>query len=178
MNIFDRFLLAIYSLIVAVCSLIFILFCLDFITIAQIEYWFVLARFKLEVIIGVVLLLILSIRFFSISFSRVNSKDITIKIGNDPSSKITLKALINFIEKSADQITSLHSVQAKITILKGDVLKINLTAGVLPDTDVIKVSEQVKTKIQQDIQFTIGRQVDDIQIVFNTIGAKQPAAKG
>lgn len=168
MNIADRIMLALYTVIMAIISLLFIAYSAGAISFETVSSHLQAFQGRWEVILAAVLFLLISIRFLITGMNIGATKEITVHIGDDGYVRISIEAIKKFIEQSALQVRGIHNVKARVST-EGDFLKAKVFAGVLPEANIPETSRILHKKIRDSVKDTVGREISDVEIIFNTI---------
>jgi uncharacterized alkaline shock family protein YloU len=112
--------------------------------------------------------------FFAISLRLLvagtggGPRELIVRIDDEGTVRISMAAVRKFIEKSAAQVRGVHNVKARVAARSGD-LRVKMTAGVLPEVNVPEISELMRKKVMISVKETVGREVSEVDILFDTI---------
>jgi uncharacterized alkaline shock family protein YloU len=168
MHIADRIVLAFYTLLVAIISLMIICFVIGIFPLEFALSQITLTHGRWEVIAAAALLFLVSIRLLVTGIGSGVAKDLTVRISDGGTVRVSMDAVRKFVEKSAAQVRGVHNVKARVAAGSDD-LFINMTAGVLPEMNVPETSLLMREKVKTSVKETIGREVSNVDIFFNTI---------
>ena len=167
MRIADRIMLALYTLLLAAASLVVVGFAAGLLPLEPELDELRLLVGRWEVIAGACVLFLVSVRLLLAGLGG-GPKELTLRIADGGRVSISMTAVHKFVEKAAGQVRGVHNVKARVTS-KGDDLNIKLTAGILPEMNVPDTSQRIEEKVKNSVKETIGRDVSNVHIFFNTI---------
>ena len=167
MHILDRIILAFYTILLAAASVLTICFSVGLLPVDLALEQLRLMAGRWEVVAGAGILFLVSVRLLLAGLGG-EPKELTLSVNEGGQVRISMAAVRKFVEKSGSQVKGVHNVKARV-LAKGDNLKIELTAGVLPEMNVPITSKNLQEKIKNSVKETIGRDVADVHITFNTI---------
>ncbi|MDR2005975.1 MAG: alkaline shock response membrane anchor protein AmaP [Acidaminococcales bacterium] len=168
MRIADRIVLAFYTLFLAVVSLMLICFAVGLFPFELVLNQLTMLHGRWELTAAAVLLFLISIRLLIAGVGGGGPKDLIVRISDGGTVRISMSAVRKFVEKSAAQVRGVHNVKARIAAGNDD-LHIKMTAGVLPEMNVPETSRLIREKVKNSVRETIGREVSEVDIFFNTI---------
>ena len=168
MNIADRVMLALYTVIMAIISALVIAFSAGAISFETVSYYIQAFQGSWEIITASVLFFLISIRLLITGMNIGANKEITVHIGDEGYVRISIEAIKKFIEQSALQVRGVHTVKARVKT-EGDFIKAKLLAGILPEANIPETSRILQKKIKDSMKDTVGRELSDVEIIFNTI---------
>ncbi len=168
MRIADRILLTLYTIVMAAVSVLIVCFVAGMFPVAAIADYLHMIPGRWEFAVIGVLIFILSIRLLVAGVTRVGPKDIVVHIGDEGVVRVSMAAVEKFVEKTAAQVRGVHNVKTWVNA-SGDMLKVKITAGVLPEANIPEISKIVQDKIKTSVKETVGREVSEVEIIFNTI---------
>jgi len=179
MGLFDRTLLALYSLVISLCLLVglFIFFGwttpLDFLT-GQIAD----KNARLFYVLFTAIFFMAGLRFFWLSVKRKKMESATgqqsvVHENEHGQVRIALKAIENLVEKEVSQTPGIREVKPGIIYENGEII-INVNVTVTPDVKIPELSEHLQAKIRDRVLEVTGVQVESIWVAIDNITAAKP----
>lgn len=168
MSIINRIILIPYMLLMIIASVLVICFVFNVFYLDEIVRYVTMVPGKWQIAVVAGVFLVLSIIVLISALIRKKEKSFLVNVGQEGAVSVSAVAVKNFVEKAAMQVPNIHSVKADV-FTKGDALKVKLTAGILPNTNVPEISQQLQTKVKESVKETVGKEVADVQVLFNTI---------
>lgn len=172
MRIADRIILAFYTLMMAAVSVLLVVFVIGLFPLELVTEYLRLVPGSWEFAVGGILFFIVSIKLLIAGVSRGGPKEITVHIGDDGVVRVSLAAVEKFISKTASQVRGVHNVKVKV-FTNGDLLKVQIVAGVLPEANIPDISKLVQSRVKDGVKETVGREVSEVQILFTTISYEE-----
>jgi len=168
MRAMDRGLLALYSLIFGLVSL-FILF----LSISGNIPYYLQHAFRSDdqrLVIGTiaVAIFIVSIRLFFSTFSSRKSDNALVEDGALGQVRITLSAVENLVKKVAFQVVGVKEAKPKLILTKNGT-KLLIKIAVTPDIPIPQASQELQTKIKEELENIAGIEINDIRILVENI---------
>ncbi|GMA99186.1 alkaline shock response membrane anchor protein AmaP [Pelosinus sp. IPA-1] len=168
MGIFDRIILSIYTLLLAILSIGVILLSLRLISLEWVWTSISLLSGQWEVgLVGAVFLLV-SIRLLLASIRSHRIKETIVHHTNMGDVHISLDAIKNLVEKTARHTRGVRGVKVRVSH-DGKGLKVSLKAVVSPENNVPSVSEELQKRVHAYIKNTVGVELVDVQILVENI---------
>ncbi|MDR3349292.1 MAG: alkaline shock response membrane anchor protein AmaP [Acidaminococcales bacterium] len=168
MHIVDRIVLAFYTLFIAAISLAMLCFALGLFPFEFALNQITLFYGRWEVAAAAAALFLVSLRLLAAGIGGRGAKELAVPMSDGGTVRISMSAVRKFVEKTVAQVRGVHNVKAQISAV-GDELRIKLAAGVLPEMNVPETSRLVREKVKNNVKETIGREVSEVDIFFNTI---------
>ena len=168
MNIADRVILTFYTIMMAAVSVVVICFALGFFSFELVIGFLGIIPGRWDVLLVAAVVFLVSIRLLIAGINTDGHKELVIHIGDEGVVRVSLSAVRKFIEKTAVQVKGVHDVKAKVKI-SADTIKVKIVAGVLPEVNIPETSRVMQKKIKESVKDTIGRDVADVELLFNTI---------
>lgn len=178
MNIFDRILLIVYSLVLSIVSVVIILFSTRLISLNYFStsLSILYGRWETALVGGVLLLISLKLLFSSIKIQRVS--ETIIKNAELGKVTISLNAVESLVLNVIQNIEHIKDVKVHI---KGyeDGVSVILKLVVTPDIDIPEITEELQSTIKDHVESTAGIVVKDIRITVENVSdqSKQKAVK-
>ncbi|WP_053957125.1 alkaline shock response membrane anchor protein AmaP [Inediibacterium massiliense] len=169
MKFIDRFFLGIYTLCIAVISLVLIVIPFNAFTYNWAIYFFEKYQMNLENSIIPMIFFIMSIRFL-LSGTKNSKSEIKsiIRHSNYGEIQISIEAIQNMAEKASKCIHGLKDLKATAKY-KDDHLFIEIKAFALSDTNIPETSISIQQKVKEHIEATTGIKVTDVKIMIHDI---------
>jgi uncharacterized alkaline shock family protein YloU len=176
MSIFDRIILILVSILLALLSIVLILFPIENPNIiSQNDLDMILLSIKgnyLYLGIGIVLLLV-SIRFIVISSKTGESKsknNYIIQRTEHGEINISQDTIIGLAQSVADKFTGVRNVKTSVDILE-DQLFIDLKGEVAPEINIPKTTEELQNKVKEHVESCTGVNVNEIRVIITNVTA-------
>lgn len=171
MNIFDRIILALYTIFMACVSAVTVLCSLDFIPhrfissfIATIpgNTWFC--------IVGVILFLV-SLRLLIANVVTSNNS-LLLSEGEHGKVQVDQGAIEDYVAALAEEIYGVFNVKV-IAKLADDGIYVRINASIEPGIVIPDTSEEVRMNVREGLKKATGVDIKDIEIYFKQIKAKE-----
>ncbi|MCL0080996.1 alkaline shock response membrane anchor protein AmaP [Peptococcaceae bacterium] len=181
MSLFDRILLAGYTLIITtllvLISIVFIGIFWGFIYSDQIiQYFQMITGFfyypETSVLswLGVILLVLIGFRLFYISLFRSNKQQALVHDYALGQVHITLQTVEGLVKKAAYKVDGVREVRPRI-ITTSEGINIAMTITILPDISIPEVSEKIQSQVKAYILQVTGMPVNNVKVVVENIHA-------
>lgn len=179
MQIIDRIILALYTLAITVLTLGIIVLTLQFFSEEFIwtNFMFVISRWETGGIAVIFLLMSLRLLKVSLTRSRASQNDEAVIIHTAIGDvRIAVIAIKNLVEKVIRSINGIRDVKIYIIVerrqqnqLENTNVRIESKIVVSPESDVIRISDQIQQMVKEKIKTTIGIEVDEIDVLVEDI---------
>ncbi len=172
MGFFDRILLGLYSLCVLVLSLIIGTVVVGWTTPLDL-FQNALLKQDLRVGIGVLTLVfvVLSLKFLINVFgSRSEIPHAIIKDSANGQVRITIDALENLVKKTVMQIRGIREVKPRI-MPRPEGTAVFVHVVVAPDLVIPEVSEEIQTKVKENLEQVAGVSIQSVKVLVENIAA-------
>lgn len=171
MVLFERAVLALYSLLVAALSLSFLLTSAGWTLLLDL-YEYTLTRTDYRVIGSIIaaVMFLVSWRFFwaSLRVPRNKIEHVIIRRGEEGEVTITSTALEQLVIKSARQVKGLREIRPKLKLLpEGVAISLEVTAT--PDQNLPTLARDLQDNVRQYITDTAGLDILEIRVLINGI---------
>ena len=168
MGIFDRIILSIYTLLLALISLGVVLLSLRLISLEWIWTGISHINGQWEAgLLGVVFFLV-SLRLLLAGIRTRRVKDTIVHHTDMGDVHISLDAIKNLVEKTARHTRGVRGAKVRVNH-DGQGLKVSIKAVISPENNVPNVSEELQKRIHEYIKNTVGVQLVDVQILVENI---------
>lgn len=175
-SIFDRVILILVSILLALISIGLILFPIESPNIiSQNDLSMILWSIKgnyVYLFIGILLLLI-SIRFIVISIKtdKSTSKNkYIIQRTDNGEINISQETIIGLAQSVADKFTGVRNVKTSVDILE-DQLFIDLKGEVTPEINIPETTEELQIKVKEHVESCTGVNVNEIRVIITNVTA-------
>ena len=168
MSIFDRVILTIYTLVIALLSLIIIAFSFKLVSIQKFWTGFVLLYGRWEAGILGFVLLIFSIRFLLSGIKSQKHNETIIRTNEVGSVKISLVAIENLVRKVIEDIEKIKDTNVKIQMENDDVV-IVLKLVITSDVVIPELSSELQNTVREYIETHTGITVKEVCISIDNI---------
>jgi len=168
MGIFDRIILSIYTLLLALLSLGVVLLSVRLISLEWVWTGILHINGRWEAgLLGMVFFLV-SLRLLLAGIRTRRVKDTIVHHTDMGDVHISLEAVKNLVEKTARHTRGVRGVKVRVNH-DGQGLKVVLKAVISPENNVPNVSEELQKKVHEYIKNTVGVQLVDVQIIVENI---------
>ncbi|MEG1525174.1 MAG: alkaline shock response membrane anchor protein AmaP [Clostridia bacterium] len=184
LNVFDRILLAILLIIVIVCSFVLLAVAANLVPVTAAKDFvelFYAYRQNAWILAGCgIVLLLLSVKLLFSGREKIEKIQPTpastlIKQGENGGTFIALEAIDTMVQKHCRAQSRIRDCHSTLRAVE-DGVTIGIRLSVLPDTDIVKLTEELQTSLKAYIQNLTGINVKEIGILVESTSA-QPAAR-
>jgi uncharacterized alkaline shock family protein YloU len=169
-TIYDRILLAIYSLVIAVLSVLGLLATLG---LAWPVRWLtnLVARPRGWVTVALVTLMFLaaSLRFLYLGIRRRYTGQSLVYRGTGGDIHVALAAVESLVRKVAGGLPGVRDLRADVTKAADGKLRIQVQAAVGPDVNIPELSALLQRSISEQVRDTVGVGVEDVRVYVTNI---------
>ncbi len=186
MGYFNRFVLFLYALAIAVFALGVVVLCLHVIPMYALinEFKFVLSR--QETLIGAGVVFLLSVYMIGCSFccgnsSSKNEKDILLLKGSDGIVKVSTDAIKNMVEKRVMAMQSVREAKADIKAQSqngtSSLVRVEIETILGTEQNVVEVSDLIKSAVSQDLEQVAGIPDHEVEVLVKDISSTAVSKK-
>ncbi|WP_129597780.1 alkaline shock response membrane anchor protein AmaP [Anaerophilus nitritogenes] len=169
MKFIDRFFFGIYTLCIAIVSLVLIMIPFNEFTYHWAIYFFEKYKMSLENSIIPMIFFILSIRFLVSGIKNSNSEmKSIIRHTTYGEIQISIEAIESMAEKASKSIYGLKDLKAIAKYMDHNIL-IEIKAFALSDTNIPETSIAIQQKVKEHIESTTGIEVKEVKIMIHDI---------
>lgn len=176
MNLFDRFILAIYSLALIVLSCVMI---------AVTSGWFspelfrpyidqILAGTNIAYLIVAILFLIVSLRFFLSSFQfKRNKEDRGIRQRSDLGEiNITVQTIQTIVERVARRVKGVRDLRSSVKVIESGTV-ISLKVSVDGETPFPELTHKLQTDVKEQVESITGILISEVKVVVTEVAQQE-----
>lgn len=169
MGIFDRVILTIFTLFVAVLAAIIILLAAGWLVPLEI-FWTSLLDLSWRWIIGASagLTFIIAVRFIYYGFHRVGADQTLVHESDLGEVRISIGAVENLVRKVARQVKGVRDVRGWV-IPGGGRLNVRLRAVISPDVSVPDVSGNIQNSVRDCLKNVVGVEAGEVRVFVENI---------
>lgn len=158
MSLIDRVLLFLFSVTVAILSVLLIGQAIGYDLLAK-----MLVINTYPMLLGSIVLLLVAFRFVIYRESRVSKEQKAIVQKNDLGDvRISTDALVSLTERAAKMIRGVQDLKTKIREDETKGLRISIRMSVEPDVDIQKLSQTIQQKVKDYIEASTGFEVREV----------------
>ena len=174
MGIFDRIILVLYALSIAVMSAIVVLWSVGAFAVEMVDNVFMTyinGRWETAAV-GIVFVL-LSLRLFVAAFGSRGARTGNTIVVSRPMGNINVSvaAIEGLVVRTAGHVQGVREIKARV-IQAGQGMSIKLRAAVIPETDIPVASEEIQRLISEQIKQTLGMEVVNVEIAIDNISSE------
>ena len=186
MGYFNRFVLFIFALAVALFALGVAVLCLNLIPQYMLinEFRYVLSRQETLIAAGIVFLFsvyLIGCSFYCGSSKPKSEKDIILLQGASGVVKLSSSAVKNMVEKTAASLAGVREAKAVISAQnKGaaaPLVMVQIEAILGPEENVVAVSDSVKAAVSRDLEQVAGISDHDVSVLVKDISSSAVSKK-
>lgn len=174
MKIIDRLILALYSICIAVLSLILMILPLDYAGIINVKdvvnLIYAMKGNYIYSLIGLIFFIV-SLRFLlSGIIGSKDSKKESFLIMNNEYGEIVIYAhtIVGLVENIVDGFSGIRKIDTNVDLSNG-VIYILMKGEILPEINIPKVTKELQLKVKESLENTTGAQVGEIKIEINNV---------
>lgn len=179
MNLFDRFVLALYSLVLTAVSIIAIAVSVRLIPADWVGYWIYMVynsdstRISLFVLSAIFLLI--SLRFFTYGFRKRGKISPTIdRQGEIGDIRISLDTVESIASRAAKRLRGIRELQAKaIPVESGTAIRLKVTVD--GEASIPQLTDELQKNVKHDVEQIAGIHVDKVTVLVTDIVRSQVA---
>ncbi|WP_236908761.1 alkaline shock response membrane anchor protein AmaP [Clostridium sp. Cult3] len=176
MNIFDKIVLVVFSLCIAILSLALVLFPFqqfDFLSKNNVELLLdnIIGNYVYSVV-GLIFLLA-SIRLIVVAFKGNKDKNKTtylIQRTDHGEINISSNTIVGLVESVAEHFTGVRDIKTKVEILEGQIF-IDLKGQVSPEINIPETTEELQLKVKEHVENCTGVNVSEIKVLITNVTA-------
>jgi uncharacterized alkaline shock family protein YloU len=172
MRLFDRIVLAIYTLSLGALSVIFILMSLGWHLPMEVVGTS-LSDPQGRLLVGIIALfyLVISARFIYFAFKRKYSGQTVVHETALGEVRVTLDAIENLVKKVARQVQGVREVAGRVYMGPAGI-RVALSVVVSPDISIPSVSNEVQTSVKSYVRSVVGVDVSEVSVFVENITAE------
>lgn len=176
MKLVDRLILALYSLCIAILSLILIIIPFNISGIINIRYGVNLVQSMrgnyLYSLIGLIFFII-SVRFLLSGI--IGSKDIkdeSFLVMRNEYGEIVIYShtIIGLVQNIADGFSGIKNISTKVNLVSGEI-EVIMKGEVLPEINIPEITKDLQIKVKECLENTTGARVGEIKVEINNVSA-------
>lgn len=168
MNILDRIILSIYTILLIMLSLVVILLALNFFPLDLVWTSITYINGKWQAaLIGFVLLMV-SIRLLLAGVRSQKGRDNIVHHTEMGDVNISVSAVENLVERVARHIKGVRGIKVRVSSCEKGV-KVKIKAVINPESNVPNVCTDMQKRVHEYIKNTVGVELADIQILVDNI---------
>jgi uncharacterized alkaline shock family protein YloU len=172
MGLFDRIVLAVYTLSLGIFAVVFVLISIGWRTPLDVVAA-ALREMQGRWLIGTLssFYLVISLRFIYLAFKRKYGGQTVMHETNLGEIRISLDAVENLVKKVARQCQGVRDVTGHVQIKNGT-LSVSLRVIVSPDISIPGVSNEVQTSVKSYVRNVVGVEVTQVSVFVENITAE------
>lgn len=171
MGIPDRIILALYTVVMAVLSVLLILFTFNLLSVETATNFIRTIPGNWEIGIASLVVLLISIRLLIAGLGGTRGNIINVGSGADGRINVGQGAIEDFVNELCTEIFGVYDVKTVARAAdKG--INMDIRASIEPGTNIPETTEQIKKSVRKHVLETVGMEVKDINVFFKHIKAK------
>lgn len=172
MGIADRIILTLYTILMAVASVLTVLCSLDVFSqegmvrfISHIPGSWIYA-------VGGVIMLLVSLRLLITGLGLTGMSSLKLSENNNGKVLVGKTALENYIAVLAQEIYGIHNVKV-IVKLEDDGINVRINSSIEPGINIPEASDEIRVNVKESIKKVTGIEVKDIELFVKQIKSKE-----
>lgn len=178
MKLFDRFILALYSLILIVVSIIVMAVSLQVFPYQTLERVissiYEYREVQLAYLIVSFIILLMSLRFFVYGYKRQKKTPSIVQPGELGDVRISLDTIESIALKASRRVSGIREIRAKVEPSDNGTM-IHVKATVDGQTPIPQLSDELQKHIKHDIQEIAGIHVEKVTVMISDVNKTQAA---
>lgn len=172
MGIADRTILTLYTILMAIASVLTLLCSLGVFSQSGMVSFISLIPGNWLYAVGAVIMLLVSIRLLVTGLGLTGIS--TLKLSESEKGKVLVGkgALEDYIAVLSQEIYGIHHVKV-IVKLEDESIDVRINASIEPGINIPETSEEIKTNVRESIKKVTGIEVKQIELFFKQIKAKE-----
>lgn len=170
MRIFDRVILAIYTVLLAILSLSVMLIAVKLIPLDTV-WWavhtFIYGQWPALLIGGV--FFFVSVRLLVAGVAPSRRREIHLQHAEIGDIHIRMTAVESLVEKVSRQVKGVRAVKRTDVRMERDLLHVELKLSISPDCYIPTVTAEVQQKVQHQLKHTVGIEAIDVKVLVEQI---------
>lgn len=172
MGIADRIILTLYTILMAIASVLTVLCSLGvFSQTGMVSFISHIPGSWVYAVGGVVMLLV-SVRLLITGLGLTGMSSLKLSETNKGKVLVGKSALEDYIAVLSQEIYGIHHVKV-IVKLEDDCINVRINSSIEPGINIPETSDEIKTNVRESIKKVTGIEVKDIELFFKQIKAKE-----
>lgn len=170
MNLVDRIILTLYTMIMLAISAAVVLVSLGMVGYRNLSNFMDLINGNWAFALGGVVMFLLSIHLLITGIGITSG---SLKVGEGPGGKVTVsrRALEHYIEDLAEEIYGIHHTKVVVK-LQEESLSVRINATIEPGINIPEATKEVRNNIKESVKKAIGAEVREVELFVKQIKAK------
>jgi len=170
MTLFDRIILSVYTILLAVLSLSVMLIAVKLIPLELVQkvlYTYIYGQWPALLLGGIFFFVSVRLLFAGVTSNRRG--DILLLHSESGDVHVRMSAVEGLVEKVARQLKGIRGVKRTMIRMDRDMLLVQLRLIVSPDCHVPAITAEVRQKIQSQLRHTVGVEASDVEVIVEQI---------
>ena len=173
MSIFDRIILTLYTLLMAVAAVLIIIVSINMVPLDQFVAFATRIPGRWEYTVGGAVLLLVSVRLFVANWwSNSGSADLTIESEHDGVIHVSENALEDYIASFSNEVYGVHGAKVHVK-MEDQKLSGRINASIEPGINIPDTTDEVRRTVVKNIRKVVGIDVSDVALYCKHIKAKE-----
>lgn len=173
MSIFDRIILTLYTVSMALAAVLLIIVSANVIPLDELIHFATQVPGRWEYTVGGVVLLLVSVRLLFASWSGGGSNDLTFENEHEGNIHVSQGAMEDYIAGFTNDVYGVFGAKVRVKMLKDKQLSVRINASIEPGINIPDTTDDVKRTVKKNIMNVIGVEVAEIQVYFKHIKPKE-----
>ena len=172
MGIADRIILTLYTILMAIASVLTVLCSLGVFSESRMKLFISHISGSWVFAVGGVIMLLVSVRLLITGLGLTGVSSLKLSDTNKGKVLVGKGALEDYIAVLAQEIYGIHNVKV-IVKLEEERINVRINSSIEPGINIPETSEEIKTNVRESIKKVTGIEVKDIELFFKQIKAKE-----
>ena len=172
MGIADRIILTLYTILMAIASVLTVLCGLGVFSENSMRLFISHIPGNWVYAVGGVIMLLVSLRLLITGLGLTGVSSLKLSETNKGKVLVGKGALEDYIAVLAQEIYGIHNVKV-IVKLEDESINVRINASIEPGINIPESSDEIKTNVRESIKKVTGIEVKDIELFFKQIKAKE-----
>ena len=172
MGIADRIILTLYTILMAIASVLTVLCSLGVFSENSMRLFISHIPGNWVYAVGGVIMLLVSLRLLITGLGLTGVSSLKLSETNKGKVLVGKGALEDYIAVLAQEIYGIHNVKV-IVKLEDESINVRINASIEPGINIPESSDEIKTNVRESIKKVTGIEVKDIELFFKQIKAKE-----
>lgn len=172
MGIADRIILTLYTILMAVASVLTVLCSLDVFSQEGMVRFISHIPGNWIYAVGGVIMLLVSLRLLITGLGLTGMSSLKLSENNNGKVLVGKAALENYIAVLAQEIYGIHNVKV-IVKLEDDGINVRINSSIEPGINIPEASDEIRVNVKESIKKVTGIEVKDIELFVKQIKSKE-----
>lgn len=172
MNLFDRFILTLYSMALTIISVFLIALSLRLVPIQIVENavygLYASNQISIVYLVAAIIFLVISLRFLTYGFRRKRQSPFIAQRGEIGEIRITLDTIESITSRSSRKVRGVKELKAKVRPTETGAV-IHLKVSVDGETSIPQLTEDLQKNVKHDVEQIAGIHVDTVTVLVSDV---------